>query len=89
MQVLYQASPAVVEPDLTGLVTTDHDLIVTNQTAIANQTPVFIKANYPVYDQAPSAREILDSSSMLYHTMYSIPVTERLWQMLDSILSMA
>lgn len=58
--------PAVVEPDLTGLVTTDHDLIVTNQTAIANQTPVFIKANYPVYDQAKCERDtgfIIDAIS--------------------------
>ena len=58
--------PSVVEPTLTGLTTTEHDAIVAGQGTIAANTPVYIRANYPVYDVAACERDtgyIIDAVS--------------------------
>jgi len=58
--------PAVVEPDLTGLNTADHDAIQTAQTLIEQDVTDYITATYPIYDQAKCERDtgyIIDAIS--------------------------
>jgi len=58
--------PAVVEPDLTGYVTTVHDDIQTSTATIQTGVTTFIDSNYPVYDVAACERDtgyIIDAIS--------------------------
>ena len=58
--------PAVVEPDLSGLTTTEHNDIQTNQATIATNTTTYINNNFPQYDVAKCERDtgfIIDAVS--------------------------